>query len=247
MNQSYLITGASSGIGKACAKLLSDEGNSLILVARNKERLEKLAEELPGKIYLVNYDLHDLDNIQSIFDICTEKKIKLDGMVYSAGINAECPIRANRISLFQEAMSVNCSAFLEMGKCFYSKRISKDSASIVAVSSIASLLCEKGMAPYSASKAALNAVVKTMAKEFVRRKIRVNAVLPGGVDTPMTAEKKAMLAELADVKGSAPTPGAQEFGLIPDWVVAENIKFLLSNASSYTTGELLVVGGGRNY
>lgn len=248
MNQSYLIAGASSGIGKACAKVLAEEGNTLILAARNEDRLKALAEELPGRIFTVSYDLNDLEHIKSIFQICREENIKLDGMVYSAGVNADCPIKVNRISLMQEAMTVNCFAFLELGKNFYSKRFSNEGASIVAVSSIASLLCERGMAPYSASKAALNAVVKTMAKEFIRRKIRVNAVLPGGVDTPMAAQKMAVLSGTEALQES---PEQQEqtqaLGLIPDWIVAENIKFLLSDKSSYTTGELLTVSGGRSY
>lgn len=245
--RSYLITGASSGIGEACARKLADDENVLILVARNKERLKKLGDELPGEIVTVEYDLNDLDNIKSIFSVCRERSLCLDGMVYSAGVNADCPIRANRMSIVQQAMTVNCFAFLEMGKHFFKKVNSKEGASIVAVSSIASKLCEKGMAPYSASKAALNAVVKTMAKEFAHRRIRVNAILPSGVDTPMAAEKIALLSEISEIQGNGTHPTAQEFGLIPDWIIAENIKFLLSEASSYTTGELLVVGGGRSY
>lgn len=248
MDKAYLITGASSGIGEACARLLAKEGNTLILVARNGEKLQKMKDELPGKIIPMVYDLMVLENIKDIFNVCKEEDIKLDGMVYSAGVNADCPIKVNNISLMQEAMTVNCFAFLEMGKYFYSKRYSKEGASIVAISSIASLLCEKGMAPYSASKAALNAIVKTMSKEFMRRKIRVNAVLPGGVDTPMASEKQAVLTSLEGVgRNQLDKDVPQPLGMIPDIIIAENVEFLLSDAAMYTTGELLTISGGREF
>lgn len=249
MGKNYIITGASSGIGAACAKRLASDDNCLILVGRNCERLNSVAEGLPGRIKTISYDLNDLEHIKSIFVECKEQGVKLDGMVYSAGVNADCPIKANQIQLMQEAMNINCFAFVEMGKLFYSKSFSNDNSSIVAVSSISSITCEKGMAPYSASKAALNTVIKTMAKEFSRRKIRVNAVLPGGVDTPMARKKMEVLGVKADEGGTKPNVAnePQFLGIIPPEIIADNIAFLLSQSGEFTTGELLVIGGGINY
>lgn len=242
----YMITGASSGIGESCARMLAADNVTLFLVARNIHKLNKLSEELPGTVVPIQYDLRNLDNIKSIFEIVREKKCKLNGLVYSAGMNADCPIKVNSVILMKETMTVNAFAFLEMGKFFYSKKYSIDGASIVAISSIASLTCEKGMTIYSASKAALNAMVKSMSKEFLRRKIRVNAILPAAVDTPMSAEKMNVLAGVA--RESVPNEeGLQSLGVIPSTNIACCVNMLLGDTAMYITGELLTIGAGRNY
>lgn len=239
--KTILITGASSGIGKACAELLAQNGNNLVLVARDKEKLESLSTMLSGNHLVIPYDLTELENIKSIMDTVKDNGWKLDGMVHSAGVDVTCPIKVNSIPLMIQAMTVNCFAFYELGKWFYSAKYSNTESSIVAISSIASKLCQQGQGPYSASKAALNSVVKTMSKEFVRRKIRVNAVLPAGVGTPMAQDKSRMLTGL---KPSGGKKAEQPLGLITPQSVAESVDFLLSNKSMYITGELLTISAG---
>lgn len=185
-----------------------------------------------------------------VFGACKECKIKLDGMVYSAGMDGTWPIKANNTALMEEMMKVNCFAFVEMARNFYSKRFSSDGASIVAVSSIASLLNDIGMSAYCASKAALNSYVKIMAKEFVRRKIRVNAVLPAGVSTPMAEKKGDLLSGLVVEEtggGNDTSLNPQPLGMIPAEAIASQIMFLLSDKATYITGELLTIGAGRSY
>lgn len=245
-NLVYMITGASSGIGLSCARMLAEDNVTLFLVARNIDKLNRLSEELPGTVVPIQYDLRNLDNIKSIFEIVKDKKCKLNGLIYSAGMNADCPIKVNNVTLMQETMTVNAFAFLEMGKFFYSKKYSVDGAAIVAISSIASLTCDKGMTIYSASKAALNAMVKSMSKEFLRRKIRVNAILPAGVDTPMATEKMNVLAGVGS-ENISNREDPQSLGLIPSKNVASCVKMLLGDTAMYITGELLTIGAGRNY
>lgn len=252
MGKNYMIVGASSGIGEACVDKLSEEAENLIIVARNKEKLNFLQSQYQGKINVVpvSYDVTDLDHINTVFTVCKEKKIKLDGLVYSAGMDGTWPIKINNTALMQEMMTVNCFGFVEMARNFYSKRFSADGASIVVVSSIASVLNETGMSAYCASKAALNSYVKTMSKEFVRRRIRVNAVLPAGVSTPMAEEKGILLSGLA-VAGNGGENGIlqdpQPLGMIPPNIVASQIAYLLSDQADYITGELLTMGAGRSY
>lgn len=252
MNKNYLIVGASSGIGEACVHKLSDGAENLIVVARNREKLNALQNQYNGKVNVipVPYDVTDLEHINMIFGACKEHQIKLDGMVYSAGMDGTWPVRVNNTSLMQEMMKVNCFAFVEIARNFYSKRFSSEGAAIVAVSSIASLLNDIGMSAYCASKAALNSYVKIMAKEFMRRRIRVNAVLPAGVSTPM-AEKKGELLSGATLPESANqnevVPNPQPLGMIPAETISSQIAFLLSGQAAYITGELLTVGAGRSY
>lgn len=252
----YLITGASSGIGASCAKMLSKAGHTVVLIARNKEKLEGFAdEEISGQKYCFAYDLNDVTNIHNIYDLCKERKLKLDGMIYSAGINADVPMKACTPDLFERVLRVNCIAFAEMARLFYSKRYSNDNSRVLAISSSASISCDKGMGPYSASKAALNAIVKTMAKEYVRRGILVNALLPAGVLTPMavkkietlTGEKYDLQAWLNDVEANPVhinEDEAQPLGIIPPSYLAHIVSYLVSPENKYITGALLPVSAG---
>ena len=251
----YLILGASSGIGEACARELAADENTLIVVARREALLQILKKELPGRIVPVAYDLQDFENLDRVFEPCEELGFKLDGMVFCAGIDGTWPVKVNDIVRMQEMMDVNCFSFIEVAKRFYKKKYSNDGASIVAISSIASKMSEACMISYSISKAALNKAVEIMAVEFSRRRIRVNAILPGGVDTPMAKEKKELLSginsekteknENKDGTGEKSIDTKQPFGLIDAKNIAENVKFLLSDAAEFTTGSLVVIGGGR--
>lgn len=251
MGKNYLIIGATSGIGEACVHKLAMESDHLILVGRNKDKLEALKQQYAGKVkvFPVCYDLMDLDHIDTIFRICTENQIKLDGMVYSAGMDGTWPVKVNNTKQMVQMMTVNCFAFVESAKRFYSSRISNEESCIIAISSIASLMPEVGMSSYSASKAALNSYVKTMAKEFIRRKIRVNAILPSAVSTPMAKEKENLLTSVSSTgkRFSSASDHVQQLGLIPSDIIAAYVEFLLSDQSYYTTGELITIGAGRVY
>lgn len=251
----YLITGASSGIGAACTQELVDHGHMVVLVARNQEKLQSFAAKLGGKSYWYPYDLEDLNHIRSIFDFCKQKELKLDGMIYCAGVDVESPIKGCSPGIWERAMKINCLAFAEMGRYFYSKRYSNDYARIVAISSSASVSCDKGMGPYSASKAALNAVVKTMAQEFVRRGILVNAVLPAGVLTPMAVAKiqkmtgqqidyKKMEQEIEANPVKVHERDVQPYGLITTQNLANFIIYLVLPNNRYITGALVPVSAG---
>lgn len=248
--RAILIVGASSGIGRACAELMADSENTLYLVARNKEALNKMQECLPGVIHILPHDLNDIDGIKNVFDRIKEDKVKLDGFVYSAGMDSFSPVKVISVKSMQDVMNINCFAFCECARCFFNRRISENGAAIVSISSIASVLFEKGQVAYTASKAALNSVVKTMAQEFAGRHIRVNAILPAGVATAMAENKGMALEGMYDAEErQVPVHQGrtQSFGAIPPGIIAENVKFLLSDASRYTTGELLTIGAGYSY
>ncbi len=247
--RNFLIVGASSGIGKACADLLADSENTLYLVARNQDALKKMQETLPGTIRIIPYDLNEMDGIKKIFDEIKKDKVKLNGFIYSAGMDSFCPVKVMSVESMQNVMNINCFAFCECARHFFNRRISEDRAGIVAISSIASLLYEKGQMAYTASKSALNAAIKTMSREFASRSIRVNAILPAGVATTMANAKGAVLEGMdADVQKSPVVQNnTQVYGAIPSEIIAENVKFLLSDISAYTTGELLTIGAGYSY
>lgn len=259
MQGPVLIIGGSSGIGAACARRLSAGGRTVILVARDKEKLRALAETLPSEALCLPYDLNNLEGIKSIFTFCSQNSQRLDGMIYCAGKDSVCPVKASQPALMEEIMRINCVAFLEAAKHFYSKRYSNNYSKIVAISSSASQSCDRGMGMYSASKAALNALVKTMAKEFTRRGILVNAILPAGVMTPMAAEKMQITSEIGPINvdleiqrlNENPIPlnseGDQPYGIISPDSVADLAEFLISEQNKYITGALLPISAGRAF
>lgn len=238
MGKNILVTGASSGIGAAVSKYLSEQEYFVILVARNEDKLKKIQGELHGESLIVPYDFSELENIENIFYNCRNSELKLDGLVHCAGINNDIPIRANDVEVMQEVTTVNYFSFVELGKHFNKKKYSNDNASIVAISSSASISCGKGMCTYAASKAALNASVKVMGKEFLKRKQRVNAILPTFVDTPMAARMNESLGDLEKKVAGQP------LGLIEPEHIAYLTEFLLSDKSSYITGACIPVSAG---
>ena len=188
VEKNILITGASSGIGKEISLYLAKQGTTVILIGRNEERLREIKEQIGDKAYTYVCDLNHTEKIRGIFDFCRENGLKLDGMVHSAGISEPMPVRSVSIQNVEETMRVNCMSFAELGKYFGGKRYSNEQASVVAISSLAATRPVMGQVSYAASKAALNSMVEVMSKEFLKRKIRVNAIMPSYVDTPMVAE-----------------------------------------------------------
>lgn len=241
-NKTILITGATSGIGEAIAKQFAAEGARIVAVGRNTEKLAKLQQEYPDHIFPFRYDFMDLENIVDIFNFCRNNDLKLDGLVHSAGVVFDSAIRANMIEQMEQVMKVNYFAFMELGKFFSMKKYSNDGSSIVAISSISALLNPKGLSQYAPSKAALNSLVKVMSKEFWRRKIRVNAILPGNVDTAMFRRTEE---EIENYKEDS--EARQPLGIIEPGHIGYLAEFLLSDNAKYMTGELIVMSGGLEY
>lgn len=237
-----LITGSTSGIGEAVAKQFAKMGARIVAIGRNKEKLSALHQEFPNNIYPYAYDLMNLDDIEDIFKFCKESGLKLDGLVHCAGVMFNTAIKTNDIEEMERTMRINCFAFVELGKYFSLKKYSKDGSAMVAISSIVSKKNDKGISQYSASKAALNSVVKTMSKEFMRRKLRVNAILPANAKTPMLMASAAQIEDFMEM-----TEEKQPLGFIELEQIGYMAEYLLSDNAKYMTGELVVISGGMEY
>jgi len=235
-----LVTGASSGIGQACAVLASKLGATLVLIGRNQERIDEALAQLEGIGHIaIPYDLSNLEAIESLFSISCEGGQKLDGLVHAAGVRPAMPIQAVNVALMQDVMLTNYWAFLELTKNFSKKKYSAG-GSIVAISSVSALAGWPGGSLYCGSKGALDASIRALALELEPKKIRVNSVVPSNIRTPMfdsgtdTASEASMTALLAK----------QPLGLGEPEDVAQAVAFLLSDAASFITGTQLVVDGG---
>ena len=235
--KTVLITGATSGIGLETARYLHRRGDyRLVLVGRNEAKLTELSNELKGELFF-SCDLEETEKIKELFTFIQAKELKMDGMVHAAGFAANMPIKSLKMGLAEKQMRLHYYAFLELCKYFYSKKISNEGASIVAMSSLATETKLKGSVMYVSSKSALNAAVSIASKEFLRRSIRVNALMPAYVDTRMNDG----LEDLIDIKEKQP------MGLIPPCSIADTIEFLLSDRSKYITGICLPISAGMEF
>ncbi len=236
----YLVTGASSGIGQATAIAISKLGGKVVLNGRNKERLRQTLSQMDGEgHYMMPFDLINLDDIGEFVDTCikTDGK-KFDGMVYSAGISQDKPLRAETIESLHKIMTINFFAYVTLLKAISSRKAMNNGSSIVAVSSGAAGSPDKSQLGYGTSKAALDTASGVAAHELVSKRIRVNTVRPGMVDTAMTKEffAKTPVDELN---------ARYQLGIIHPEDIAQSIIFFLSDLSSKITGQTVYISGGN--
>lgn len=234
-----LVTGASSGIGQACAILLSRLGASIVLVARDEKRLNETRDKMAeGEHVCVSFDLADLERYEELFKRCASEQ-KLNGIVHAAGIGPAVPIQSVSLALMREVMNINYFAFMELVKWFSKKKYSAG-GSVVAISSVSARVGWPGGSLYCGSKGALDASMRAMALELASKKIRVNSVVPSNVRTPMLDE----ITSAAGDEEFRQILAKQPLGLGEPEDVAHAVAFLLSDAARFITGTQLVVDGG---
>lgn len=235
--KTILVTGASSGIGRATAVECSKLGANVIITARNKERLEKTFSQLEGTGHkMVLADLSDAEQRVALVESCPV----LDGISLNAGIVNYVPIRFIKDENLGEMLSVNTISPMVLFTTLLKKKKLNKAASIVFTSSSAGLgrgAIGNGM--YTASKGALSAFVSVAAKEVAPQKIRVNAVCPSMIQTEMTVAGALTEEQLQQDMGHYPLG---RWGKPEE--VAWAIIYLLSDASAFTTGINLRVNGG---
>lgn len=232
-----LVTGAASGIGLATARLLAAEGARLVLVDRDRRALA--ATELPGE--LVAGDVAD----EALWD-----GLALGGLdlaVVNAGVAGAAPIVGMALADWRRLLSTNLDgAFLTLRSAM--RAMQGRGGAVVATGSAAGLKAEVGTAAYGASKAALLHLVRVAAKEGAPDRIRVNAIAPAGVETPVWegvpafAERLAAVGREAAYAEAAAGMPLRRFATADE--VAEQIAFLLSPAAATITGATLVADGG---
>ena len=233
-----LITGGTSGIGFETVKLLSSLDYEIVLFGRDSTKLERVMKEFPACIKSYTIDLKEMDRIGDVFVDIENNGITLDGLVHCAGVEGELtPIRKFNYQKLEDVMRIHYLSFLEMGKWFYRRKISNEGASIVGISSMAAIKCQKNVIDYASSKEALNVAAKVMSKEFIKRKIRVNTIMPAYVDTPMNSNSEGVLDVLS----------VQPLGMIEPIQIAYLIEFLLSDKSVFLTGAAIPVTAGMEY
>lgn len=234
--KTILVTGASSGIGQATAVECAQMGAEVVITGRDTERLQATADLVGVPKALIAADLTNQEDVERL----VASLPPLDGAVLCAGNSTTLPLQFGSREKFDEMFNVNFFAPVELLRLMYKKKVLQKGASVVLIASIGgthSFMPGNGV--YGASKAALNSLMKYAAREYASRKIRVNSICPGMVDTPLIHRGTITEEQLAEDAKRYPLG---RYGKPDD--IANGVVYLLSDASSWLTGHDLVIDGG---
>lgn len=240
-DRKIIVTGASSGIGKATVYYLANRGASVIGIDLDEAKLNEVSQDLCQKGYIfkgIAKNLLDKD-LELAFKKAVSDGKKLSGLVHCAGISSIVPLRSLSKERLNKVMDINFYSFVDLVRLF-SKNKYSEGGSVIGISSLAAQLPRAYELPYIASKAAMNAAIPCMAIELASLGIRVNGIMPGIVNTKMITAQQTEEQEAFNEKMINMTLlGAAE----PD-DIASVISFLLSDDSKMITGRVIPVDGG---
>ena len=241
--KTVLITGGSSGIGLASAKLFRDEGAQLAITGQDPDGLALAQEELGSETLVIRSNAGNLAEIESLMKQVDQRFKRLDVLFINAAIAKAAPIEQVSETQFDEIMGINCKgAFFTIQNAL---PLFGNRASITVTTSITNQLGSPNFSVYGASKAALRSLVQSLSLELIGRGIRINAISPGPIATPMF-ERFGLPADMvraikSEIEHKSPL---QRFGTPEE--IAKVALFLASDDASYLVGEEIVVDGGMS-
>lgn len=239
IGRTALVTGASRGIGAATARALDRAGARVALVARDRQALSLVAEELANDPVVLAADLGAPDAPSAAARSALDALEHVDILVNNAAAAARLPIGDTDRALIDELLAVNFRAPLLLVAVLAPSMVARSSGSIVNISSVSGLVGTPNRAAYAATKGALDAATRALAMELGPSGIRVNSVAPGVVDTALWAKNKAIPGVVEQIEGLTPL---RRWASADD--VADVIVFLASDAARFVTGETISVDGG---
>jgi len=235
-----LVTGAAQGIGRAIALLLARNGADIVVSDINLEKAEETAKEIRAigpKATAVKVDVSNLSDVERMVEAIIEKLAKIDILVNNAGITRDKLILRMTEDDWDAVLGVNLKGTFNCTKTVVRHMAKQRSGKIVNIASVVGEMGNAGQANYSASKAGVIGLTKTIAREYAQRGINVNAIAPGYIETPMTDALPEKAKE--ELKKLIPM---ERLGKPED--VAEAVLYLVCEESSYITGQVLNVNGG---
>jgi 3-oxoacyl-[acyl-carrier protein] reductase len=235
-----LVTGASQGIGRACALELAAAGAKVALAARNQDKLAHAVHEIEaagGEAAAFALDIASEDSIKAAAKSVIERFGKVEILVNNAGITRDGLMLRMKRPDWDDVLSTNLTGTFLLTQALLSPMLKNRWGRIINISSVVGRTGQAGQVNYAASKAGLIGLTRSMAREVASRGITVNAVAPGYIETPMTAilnqdQRAAMMTQIPLGR-----PGT-------DAEIAQSVAFLASDAAAYITGHVLDVNGG---
>ena len=221
-------------------KQLVANGQRVLAVGRDFSKIDSIIQDNKNLVTPYCFDFENINDIEKLFLDFDLNSEKLDGLVHCAGIEETIPLTLYTPEKIKRIYDINVLAGIELLRQFTKKKYSNDGASVVFLSSVMGSLGQPGKIGYCSTKSAVLGIVKSAALEFAKRKIRINAILPGIVNTPLTQKLFNQIGE--EKKQLIVSKHPLGIGEVTDVVPA--ILFLLSDNSKWITGQNFVIDGG---
>ena len=235
--KNIIVTGASGGIGNAIIKKLSEAGANILASGTRIEKLEELKKNFEG-IKILKFDISQSDKIEEFIENATgELGGSLDGIINNAGITQDNLAIRMSLDEWQKVININLTSTFLMSKFAIKKMLKNKSGKIVNITSVVGHTGNLGQANYTASKAGIVAMSKSLATEYAKKNININCISPGFIKTAMTDKIDDKFKEVIISKIPSARLGEPED-------IANAVLFLSSNLSNYINGETLHVNGG---
>lgn len=239
-SKNVVITGGSSGLGLATARLLVGEGARVLITGRNQAALDAARDQLGDSASAVRSDASSLADIDALADCVKAEFGTVDALFANAGVNGFAPFEATSEELFDELLTINAK-----GSYFTVQKLVPllaEGSGVVLTTSVVNVLGLPALSAYAASKAALRSMTRSMARELLPRKIRVNAVSPGPIDSGIL--EKSMPPEAAEQTKAQMAADVPMLRVGTPDEIAKAVAFLAFDATFTTGAELAVDGGG---
>jgi 3-oxoacyl-[acyl-carrier protein] reductase len=232
-----LVTGATGGLGNEIARALHKQGATVAISGTRREVLDKLAADLGGRVYVLPCDLSSADDVETLVPRAEEAMGQLDILVANAGITRDNLFVQMKDDEWDAVISVNLTATFRLARAAMKTMMRRRTGRIIAITSVVGVTGNPGQGNYTAAKAGMIGMIKSIAQEYARRGVTANCVAPGFIATPMTdklneKQREAILTRVP----------ANRLGTPAD--IAAAVVYLASEEAAYVTGQTLHVNGG---
>ena len=232
-----LVTGATGAIGGAIARALHGQGATVALSGTRRDVLDALAGELKDRVHVLPCDLADKDAVEALVPSAEEKMAKLDILVANAGVNQDNLFVSLTDEAWDKVIAVNLTATFRLTRAAVMRMMRRRWGRVIGISSIVGYTGNPGQGNYTASKAGMVGMMKSVAAEYAKRNVTANCIAPGFIKTPMTDALNDKQREMILSKVPAARLGTPED-------IAAAAVYLSSNEAAYVTGQTIHVNGG---